>query len=649
MRPAVDLGRRGGGRHRRVGPVRRTAAVLGRHWPLLALLAAGLVLRLLAQLAYLPAGIYFDSGRYLRAAHTLEASGLSPIGYSLLVVRPLLALGDLTWLPAANHVFGLIAGVLAYAVVWRWGDRRWLAALAAAPVLLDAYVVQIEQMVMSDAFFLALIAASFAVLLWRRPPGPAAGAVTGLLLGTTTTVRLVGAVLVAPALLYLLLAGRGRRVASAALLVVLFALPLLGVAARYRAETGRWGLSPLGPRLIYARTAPLADCALLSEQVRFLCPSGSPTQRLPIDLYVWSAESPAVAYSREVGADAAAPVLRAFGREVIRAQPWDVTSHILRDYLKGFAWARTTAPGDVPVERWHFDDTRFLAFGGAEIGDPAVVAAQAERHGGGPPRMNTTLAALLRRYQLTVGWTPGTLVGLALLAGLAAPLVRRASRQAALAALTLSLAGIAVVLAAVAYEFSWRYQLPALVLAPQSGALAAIVLLGRRRRQPLDDHGVDVAALEDLRAHHGDITLRDLCVVIAAYDEEDAIGDVLDAIPERVCGLAVDRLVIVDGARDATAAVARAHGALVADCPVNRGQGAALRLGYQIARDGGARYIATIDADGQYDPAELEVVVAPLVAGEADFVTGSRRLGRESTSDGFRRLGVRFFAALVSL
>src|SRR5690606_18553931 len=71
--------------------------------------------------------------------------------------------------------------------------------------------------------------------------------------------------------------------------------------------------------------------------------------------------------------------------------------------------------------------------------------------------------------------------------------------------------------------------------------------------------------------------------------------------------------------------------------------------GYQIARDGGARYIATIDADGQYDPAELEVVVAPLVAGEADFVTGSRRLGRESTSDGFRRLGVRFFAALVSL
>ncbi|HEX4288823.1 MAG TPA: glycosyltransferase [Trebonia sp.] len=76
--------------------------------------------------------------------------------------------------------------------------------------------------------------------------------------------------------------------------------------------------------------------------------------------------------------------------------------------------------------------------------------------------------------------------------------------------------------------------------------------------------------------------------------------------------------------------------------------GAALRLGYQIARQGGAAYIVTTDADGQYNPLEVESLLAPVVAGRADFVTGSRRMGSEETSDPVRRAGVRFFALLVS-
>ena len=64
-------------------------------------------------------------------------------------------------------------------------------------------------------------------------------------------------------------------------------------------------------------------------------------------------------------------------------------------------------------------------------------------------------------------------------------------------------------------------------------------------------------------------------------------------------------IVVVDGAKDATAAQAASAGALVCDVPVNRGQGAALRLGYWLARARGARMIATIDADGQYEPDEI--------------------------------------------
>jgi glycosyltransferase involved in cell wall biosynthesis len=83
-------------------------------------------------------------------------------------------------------------------------------------------------------------------------------------------------------------------------------------------------------------------------------------------------------------------------------------------------------------------------------------------------------------------------------------------------------------------------------------------------------------------------------------------------------------------------------------CSVNRGQGAALRLGYRVAREHGAQYLLTTDADGQYDTADFPAVLAPVVEGRADFVTGSRRLGRQHTHDRFRRLGVHVFAWLVS-
>ena len=84
------------------------------------------------------------------------------------------------------------------------------------------------------------------------------------------------------------------------------------------------------------------------------------------------------------------------------------------------------------------------------------------------------------------------------------------------------------------------------------------------------------------------------------------------------------------------------------DVPVNRGQGAALRLGYWLARARGARVIATIDADGQYEPEELGRVVQPILDGRADFVSGSRRLGAELTTDKVRHAGVIVFGALIS-
>src|SRR6516225_11279056 len=109
-------------------------------------------------------------------------------------------------------------------------------------------------------------------------------------------------------------------------------------------------------------------------------------------------------------------------------------------------------------------------------------------------------------------------------------------------------------------------------------------------------------------------SLPPVAIVIAAYNEAGAIGPVVEALPEQACGLATATIVVADGCVDGTAKEAMTAGAMVCEVPVNRGQGAALRLGYRLARDGGATYIVTTDADGQYNPAEIERVLAPIVA-----------------------------------
>jgi glycosyltransferase involved in cell wall biosynthesis len=165
------------------------------------------------------------------------------------------------------------------------------------------------------------------------------------------------------------------------------------------------------------------------------------------------------------------------------------------------------------------------------------------------------------------------------------------------------------------------------------------------------DVRIDDDALQVMRASYGKrvTELPPVALVIAAYNEEGAIGPVIEALPRVVCGMPAEVIVVADGCADSTAKEADGADAIVCDVPVNRGQGAALRLAYRIAREGGAEYIVSTDADGQYNPAEIEPLLAPVVAGKADFVTGSRRMGSEETRDPVRKAGVRFFALLVSM
>jgi glycosyltransferase involved in cell wall biosynthesis len=156
-------------------------------------------------------------------------------------------------------------------------------------------------------------------------------------------------------------------------------------------------------------------------------------------------------------------------------------------------------------------------------------------------------------------------------------------------------------------------------------------------------------AIRSFRARYPGLRASPVVAVIAAYDEEDSVGSVLDGIPPDACGLPVDSLVVDDGSGDATGDVALSHGALLARLERNCGHGIALRVGYQLAREHGASYIVTLDADGQWDPGDVPRLLEPLLAGDADFVIGSRVLGHSETDDRLRGLGVRVFSALVRL
>lgn len=116
-----------------------------------------------------------------------------------------------------------------------------------------------------------------------------------------------------------------------------------------------------------------------------------------------------------------------------------------------------------------------------------------------------------------------------------------------------------------------------------------------------------------------------LVVQIPALNEEDSIEKVLSSIPRQID--AIDEIVLLvvdDGSRDRTAELARAMGAVVVSHPQNRGVGAAFRTGIAKSTELNADIVVTIDADGQFNPADIPGLIAPIVKGDADFVTASR-------------------------
>lgn len=481
--------RRGGRRERYGTPPRFHARGLRvsvrPHLLFLVLMTAGVVLRVLVQVTYEPAILFYDSYSYLEYALDPNPESNRPLGYSVLFLRPLLFVGGLALIPLVQHLLGLGMAAAIYAVLIRYRVRPWLAALAAAPVLLDGYQLQIEQNVMADPVVQALVVAALVLLIWHRRPGWRTSAAAGLLIGLAATMRSVGVPVLAVASIYVLAVNREwrRRLVAVIALAVTGTAPLLVYSTWVYQQTGifRPGTGNLSAQAPYVRTAPLADCGELAADgapgyILDMCPS-APIGERPQDpgyyQFPWR-DGPAWTADYPPGVDPSV-ARREFGLRVTLNQPFDVIGAVLHDFLRGFAWHRSTQPGEFELSKWWFQ-TEVRTYGGDHSPRYAV-----ERYGGLPPSVDEGVAAFLRGYQSVI-YTRGPVFA----AGLVLPVLALAGlgsarRSESAPALLVAATATAMVLAAATFAFSWRYQLPSIPLYPLAAVLALAAFHPRRQ------------------------------------------------------------------------------------------------------------------------------------------------------------------------
>jgi glycosyltransferase involved in cell wall biosynthesis len=116
------------------------------------------------------------------------------------------------------------------------------------------------------------------------------------------------------------------------------------------------------------------------------------------------------------------------------------------------------------------------------------------------------------------------------------------------------------------------------------------------------------------------MTTNNIALVIPALNEEEALRQLLPEIPTDQ----VRWIIVADnGSTDGTASVAREAGALVVSEPIP-GYGRACWRGFTTATQLGADIVVFMDGDGSDDPADLPLMLAPILADRADLVMGSR-------------------------
>lgn len=143
--------------------------------------------------------------------------------------------------------------------------------------------------------------------------------------------------------------------------------------------------------------------------------------------------------------------------------------------------------------------------------------------------------------------------------------------------------------------------------------------------------------------------IKPIMVIIPAYNEEVNLKKLLPKIPTRINDMEVGVLVIDDGSSDGTTDAVRNAGHLLVSNIINRGQGSASRLGYDILIKYNAAVGVTMDADNQHRPEDLGIMIEPIISGRYDLVIGSRVLGSHEKVSWFRNAGILLFSKIISI
>ncbi|MEU8358954.1 hypothetical protein AB0C27_23355 [Nonomuraea sp. NPDC048882] len=450
-----------------------------RHGWFLAVLALGAALRALAMLGYRPALWFPDTYTYVVTVFRPRPDLVRPAGYSMFLklLEPLHAFAAVT---VVQHLLGLAAAVLIYRAARR--APRWARTLATVPVLLDAYQIELEHLLVSDTLFMFLVVTAVALCTTRWParmaaPTTATVVAIGLLLAAATLTRTVGQPLIVVVAAWFVLR---RRFRPAAVLLAAALVPIIAYGAWFHATYQRTGLIGANGVFLYARAMSFADCAKMDPppDLAVLCDPRPPERRPPSQEYIWAKDSPLVLRPGITFTKENDDLAARFATLAITSQPLDYAASVLTELGRTFTWDRPVYPDPEIYAYYQFPVTppgppgRYPAQVGAEY-------AKLYEQGAIGTEIVEPYAGWLRAYQSLVRLPGPVLLGILLVSPVAAIVRRRRSRRPGAKpagppawAVSWSVAVVLLVTPAAAAEFDYRYVLPAVPLACLAAALS---------------------------------------------------------------------------------------------------------------------------------------------------------------------------------
>ncbi len=353
-------------------------ALVGRHRLFAVALTAGILLRVVAALGYRSVMWFNDSFDYLDVAMRMYPHPVRPDGYSFLLWA-LQPFHSFALVATLQHAMGIAIAVMIYALLrTRFGLPGWGATLAAAPVLLDAYQIQLEHLLLSDVLFTFLTVSAITLL-----------------------------VIVAT--------------------VALCAVPMAAYSGWYYSYYGKIGMTGSSGVFLYSRTYKFADCKQFTVPVDELplCPTG---RRMPFSQdAIWSRDNTLHRIPGSQWNDLANQLGSDFAKRAIMAQPGAYLKTVGVDFLRAFQWNRTQFPDKITYQMYEFGKVSRTLPTWSYNGVTAAEETTAYEQGSARTRIVEPFAGIIRGYQHYV-FLRGTLLGVILLIGLAGLLGGRRRR-----------------------------------------------------------------------------------------------------------------------------------------------------------------------------------------------------------------------------